>query len=436
MTAAVVGMLFTACSSSLLPRAPEAVGGERIYYVATNGSNANPGTFRRPFRTIQHALDVADRPGNTIQVRGGTYNEGIHFTVDGTAAAPIVLENYPGERPFISGARTSAQKLVQIFDRRHVRMHGFAVGDLVAKSPLESGAIFVEGYGDDVEIADNDVYDVKPAPHEYANGRAIQVRGFYADRPLTNIVISNNRIQRCVVQDGNVLEISGNSSRVTVTNNRLQANRGIALNVTGGTKPPSYTRWTLQVSDVLVAGNQIDGTFGAGAIGLYVQASRRVTVRHNRVEHSGFALYVTSEYPLVHSRNVTIEDNVVRDNAEAGILIGSPFFKTTVLGASVSGNTVLHNGTYESGNGGNFGIGRAIGVRVHKNHLIASDDNALVYLGAPYRAVTLDENCYDTPSHIAKTAQFGYAGKVYAGFSRYQKATRQDGSSTFGRSCD
>jgi hypothetical protein len=408
----------------------------RTYYVAPAGSNSNPGTLQRPFRTIQHALDVARRPGDVIKVRAGTYFEAIEFEADGTKANPIVLENYPGERPFISGKNRAAQRLVRIFDRSHVRFTGFEVGNLLATSPLQSGAIFVDGYGTDVQVVNNYVHDIVPLAHKYANGRAIQIRGYYEGRPLTDVVVARNTIERCTVQDGNILEISGNSSQIQVIRNHMAENRGIALNVTGGTRPPAYARWRLQVRDVLVAGNEIDTTNGSGAIGLYIQASRAVQARHNRVARSGFGLYVTSEYRGVHSQEITVADNVVIDNAEAGILIGSPFFTTTVLGATVEDNAVMHNGALESGNGGNFGIGRARQVRVHGNRFVASDPDVLIDLGAPYEDVKLDGNCYDDPGHSPGAARFGYAGTTYTGFSRYRDATRQDQSSTFGRSCD
>lgn len=234
----------------------------------------------------------------------------------------------------------------------------------------------------------------------------------------------------------NILEVSGNSRRIRLMKNLLRDNRGIALNVTGGTKPPAYTRWKIQVADALVADNEIETTIGSGAIGLYIQASRNVQVRHNRVERSAWGLYVTSEYPGVHSQSIIVANNVVADNSEAGILIGSPFFPTTVIGAAVDDNIVLHNGAFENGNGGNFGIGRARHVSVHGNRFVASDKNALTYLGTPYEDVSLDRNCYDDLEHNAKTARFRYAGQIYVGFSNYRKATHQDKSSTFGRSCD
>lgn len=43
------------------------------YYVATNGSDSNPGTENLPFRTITHAIQTADT-NKTIKVAPGTYD--------------------------------------------------------------------------------------------------------------------------------------------------------------------------------------------------------------------------------------------------------------------------------------------------------------------------------------------------------------------------
>jgi Right handed beta helix region len=72
------------------------------FYVATTGSNSNPGTEDHPFLTIAHAVDTMVA-GDTTYVRGGTYNEpGVRFRRSGTSAAPIRLLNYPNESPILS----------------------------------------------------------------------------------------------------------------------------------------------------------------------------------------------------------------------------------------------------------------------------------------------------------------------------------------------
>jgi hypothetical protein len=405
---------------------------QTIFYVAINGSDSNPGTLQRPFRTIQHGLNVALEPGDQVEVRGGTYVEGLTFPADGSAAAPIVLSNYPNERPIITGKGGSAQELVRVYNRSHIRISGFDIGNLTAKEPFNSGGIFVDGYGDDIQIVNNTIHDVAPPPNKFANGRAIQVRGFFANRPLTNVVVRANVIARCVAQDGNVLEVSGNASGIKVIDNVLRGNGGAALNITGGTKPPYYTRWKLQVRNVVVSGNRISDTTGKYALGLYIQASKGVAALGNTVTASVYGLYVASEYTGVSSQNITVAGNVVTDNAKAGIWIGTPYHRTTVMGATVTDNVAERNGV---GDGENFAIGRAENVTVTGNQFVAADNIELLYLGKPYTNVTLNQNCYDDPSHQPAGALYQYAGGSYTGFDTYRAATHQDARSTFGPPC-
>lgn len=93
------------------------------YYVApasSGGSDSNMGTFGSPFLTAQHAYTVAAACGDTIYMRGGTYDgrlidgrivygdqtktsvalDTIHHaatTTCGSYANGIVIRNYPGE---------------------------------------------------------------------------------------------------------------------------------------------------------------------------------------------------------------------------------------------------------------------------------------------------------------------------------------------------
>lgn len=72
-------------------------------YVATNGSDANPGTLGEPFATIQHAVSVMT-PGNTCYIRGGTYCEEVDLSgVAGESGAPITLTPYQDEEVILSG---------------------------------------------------------------------------------------------------------------------------------------------------------------------------------------------------------------------------------------------------------------------------------------------------------------------------------------------
>ena len=78
------------------------------YYVATNGSDENPGSKARPLRTIHKAASLA-RVGDTILVRGGVYSEHVIMRFSGQEGKPIVLKNYPGERPVIQPGERGKQ---------------------------------------------------------------------------------------------------------------------------------------------------------------------------------------------------------------------------------------------------------------------------------------------------------------------------------------
>ena len=86
------------------------------YYVATDGSDADPGTLTEPFATLEKARDIIralPRPlpagGVTVFVRGGTYRRTSTFALtssdSGTEAAPVFYKAYTGETPrFTSGS--------------------------------------------------------------------------------------------------------------------------------------------------------------------------------------------------------------------------------------------------------------------------------------------------------------------------------------------
>ncbi len=75
---------------------------DRVYVVAPTGSDSNPGTLQRPFKTIQKCASLAE-PGTTCLLRAGIYRETIRPAFSGTAEEPVVFEAYENEDVTISG---------------------------------------------------------------------------------------------------------------------------------------------------------------------------------------------------------------------------------------------------------------------------------------------------------------------------------------------
>jgi hypothetical protein len=99
-------------------------------FVATNGSDSNPGTLSQPLQTIQRAVNLA-QPGHTINIRGGTYapSTNIQILSNGTASRPITMRNHNGERVIIDGENMP-----------------FTPGDVGSTIPRpQRGAIHIEG---------------------------------------------------------------------------------------------------------------------------------------------------------------------------------------------------------------------------------------------------------------------------------------------------
>ena len=94
-TTAVTGGQPTTAQSGDAPRllasvVAVAAASPSIYhlYVATTGSDSNPGSMSSPFKTIQKAASLA-KPSTTVHVAAGTYFGNVTSSVNGTATARI-----------------------------------------------------------------------------------------------------------------------------------------------------------------------------------------------------------------------------------------------------------------------------------------------------------------------------------------------------------
>jgi hypothetical protein len=74
------------------------------FYVSPSGSPDAPGDADHPWDLATALAQPSSvRPGDTIWLRGGTYRGTFTANINGTAAAPIVVRQYPGERATIDG---------------------------------------------------------------------------------------------------------------------------------------------------------------------------------------------------------------------------------------------------------------------------------------------------------------------------------------------
>lgn len=95
------------------------------YYVSTSGNDGNPGTLSQPWKTIGKATSTM-YAGDTVYIRGGTYNERIVPVRSGTSGNKITYRNYQDEVAVIRG-EANVQTIVTISGKNHIVIDGLTI---------------------------------------------------------------------------------------------------------------------------------------------------------------------------------------------------------------------------------------------------------------------------------------------------------------------
>jgi hypothetical protein len=117
-----------------------------IYVVdqaAPGAADTNAGTEEKPFKTIGHAADTI-KPGDTVFVMAGKYEERVKVRTSGAEGQPITLRAMPRRSAVVDGFDLQAS---------HIRVEGF---EITAEKP----AVAVQLGGSHCEVLDNDIHDM------------------------------------------------------------------------------------------------------------------------------------------------------------------------------------------------------------------------------------------------------------------------------------
>ncbi|MFQ5454325.1 MAG: DUF1565 domain-containing protein, partial [Candidatus Zixiibacteriota bacterium] len=85
------------------------------YYVASTGSDRNPGTKARPWQTVKKAA-ITLVAGDTVLIREGRYNEKVSPQNSGSPGNYITYTAYPGETVTIDGSGISLGEFDALFN--------------------------------------------------------------------------------------------------------------------------------------------------------------------------------------------------------------------------------------------------------------------------------------------------------------------------------
>jgi len=252
----------------------------RRRYVATNGSDGNPGTIRRPWRTVEHGLD-AIKKGQALLIRNGSYRANIVLTHGGTAKRPIVVQNYPGEHPvLLPGEGNANNGPLQIgTGAAYVRFSGLIFQGATGPSTAN---VYVWGTAHDITFSRCEVRNsARQGFFSEATTRAIHIIGcdFHDNGGLGpanqdhNIYMEgrDHVIANTVVtgaKNGYGIQLYPSSNHVVIANNTIVGNQsGI---IVGGQGDAATTR-ALLVNNIVAFNDQYgittfwgDGSKGSG----------------------------------------------------------------------------------------------------------------------------------------------------------------------------
>ncbi len=282
-TVLLVMLAFTVVfAGSLSPLTPAQAATPTHYYVATNGSDNNPGTEARPFRTLAKGVRVL-RAGDTLYIREGTYHEEIVVSASGTADSPITLSAYPGEHPIVDAE------------------------NVLPLSPEESLFLLT---GDHLILSGLEIKNVR--------GLAVQVEGSYTT--VRNMKTHHSLKEGIYVGRGGTVCSDGiNATNNTVEDNEIWMSSLMHKGVTTGHgwsggisvgRCPQYT---------MVRRNVVHETWG---IGIQVYEAYNTTIEDNVVWNNQKEHYYVNNAPYtLVQRNLSYNtpDSIFLDGGWPGV---------------------------------------------------------------------------------------------------------------------
>jgi hypothetical protein len=420
------------------------------FSVSTTGDDSNSGTEKAPWRTIQHAANVAT-PGSTVFVHGGIYVERVVINVSGDATQGYVtFQSLPGETAILDGETLPMPEgrtaLVTIQDKNYIRIQGFEIRNYrTSERRCAPAGIFVQGSGSSIEILKNNVHHIEQNYQKKgANAFGIAVYGTSAQTPITKLVIDGNEVHHLKTGSSESLVVNGNVTDFRITHNVVHDNNNIGIDVIGyeRTAPdPDVDRARNGVvSHNLVYSITSRGNPSYGdeqnSDGIYVDGGTQTLIEQNVIYDVDFGIELASEHKGRTTSYITARNNLIYSCHTAGVSIGGYDAERGITEhCTIVNNTLYRNDTSNTG-AGEFQMQYYAADNIFKNNILLAGRQGLLTVsksapmpgGTP--AVVMDYNLYFSPLG-PEASQWQFDNARHTGFSNYIKATGNDQHSRF-----
>jgi hypothetical protein len=416
------------------------------FYVSTNGNDANSGTITSPWRTIQHAANVA-LAGDNIHIRGGTYNESVTINVSGSASGGyITFQSYSGETAIVDGTGLTVSGetgLINIADHNYIKIVGLEIRNYSTSSTANVPVgIWITGADSYIQILNNHIHNIKTSASGCnANALGLAAYGTNATNAINNLIIDSNELDHLTTGCSESLTVDGNVQYWTITNNLIHDNNNIGIDAIGFEKVSSNSA-TDQARDGVISGNSVYNITSYGnpaygnqyaADGIYCDGCTRVTIERNTIHNTDFALEVTSEWPGKVASYVTVRSNLVYNNNASGLTIGGYDSKRGGTDHCNFVNNSFYNNDTKNTGAGEFQIQYYATNNVFKNNIVyAGAQNVFIYsyTNSSANPVDADYNLYYSLGG-ATNSSWTWNATSYTGYAAYQSASGKDAHSSF-----
>ncbi len=292
------------------------------YYVATNGNDDNSGALAAPFRTLAKAVRAVE-PGDTIELREGTYAGGIIVSRAGTPDAWITLRPYKKEKAVIDGEgkpvavyfyNDNFSPVYWIMQGLEVKGGGYTVKIDTPRVKLlnnnlhgaSEDIVKIVKTADEVTVSGNEIHHNNA--RNGANAQGVDIMG------ANNVLVADNYVHDI---PSIALYAKGNASHTVFENNRVENiyARGIMLGQNSGRQFLDPNK-PYESYDGIIRNNVIKNTRGAC---LATASSLNVKIYNNTCynvasEFNG-AIFVSNESELGQAgTNVEIKNNIIVAN--------------------------------------------------------------------------------------------------------------------------
>jgi len=140
----------------------------------------NAGTEAMPWKTIQHAADAA-KPGDTVCVMEGSYDERVKVSKSGARGKPIVFKAVPRRSVVMGG--------FDLGKSDHLRVEGFTITWKHKHPGVKVGGKFIE-------VVDNYIYEMAKGV-EGSYGKVIEGTTERDYSECSNVYVARNKIYHC-----------------------------------------------------------------------------------------------------------------------------------------------------------------------------------------------------------------------------------------------